>query len=311
MNFQIQITKKHYSSAVLYRFMSEQKRTMPAVILILLTYNHEDCVEEAMTDILQQSMENFLLVVIDDASTDMTWNVIQKFKESDDRVVAFRNLDNKGGAKNFKDTSNFVLASYPNAAYFSWIGPDDRYEKDWLAKLYLALERDPRSSIAQSYCTYDYGNKNYLRTYEDLSHGESQYLLARKIQNGYGQLFHGLWKRSVMELFCEYSLTDFEILFKLESFSICYLFQSGNFKVVPEALMTKRKFLSSAVRYPTDRLYGDISLSFPYQSFLILRLLPRLLSSSFRVLLLAPLLLNLKITVVSSFKFRVSSKFGK
>jgi glycosyltransferase involved in cell wall biosynthesis len=308
MNFHIPITREHCSRVGLSRFMPEQKSLTSDVILILLTYNHEDCIEESVTDILQQSMENFLLVVIDDASTDSTWDIVEKFEKLDDRVVALRNQNNKGGAENFKATSNFVLASYPNASYFSWIGPDDRYEYDWLAKLHQTLERDDQSSIAQSYCIYDFGNEKVLRMYEDLTHDESQYVLARKIQNGYGQLFHGLWKRTAMELFCQYSMTDFETFFKLESFSICYLFKSGNFRVVPEALMTKQKFLSSAVRYPNDRLYGDISLSFPYQFVLILKLLPRLLTTSSRILLITPLVLNLKIAVVESFKFRVINR---
>ena len=291
--------------------MSENHNLTPSVVLILLTYNHEDCIGESMSDILAQSMNDFLLVVIDDASTDSTWDIVEKFEKIDDRVVGIRNKNNKGGAKNFKETSDIILAKYPSTTYFSWIGPDDRYEGLWLEKLHQILEKNPESTIAQSYCYYDFGNEKILRTYEDLNHGSSQFMLARKIQNGYGQLLHGLWKRPVMELFSAYSFTDYETFFKLESFSICYLFQSGNFSVVPEALMTKRKFLSSAVRYPTDRLYGDISLSFPYQFFLILKLAPRLASTKSRILLTSPLLLNFKITLLESIKFRILTKFGK
>jgi len=58
---------------------------MPLISVIMLTYNHEKYISEAIESILNQSFKDFELIVLDDGSTDNTGNIIKKYL-SDSRV---------------------------------------------------------------------------------------------------------------------------------------------------------------------------------------------------------------------------------
>jgi glycosyltransferase involved in cell wall biosynthesis len=74
----------------------------PRVSVIVLTYNHEKFVTTCLGGILAQDYPNFEVVVSDDASTDETSSLIEKFAESDSRIRFFRNEENKGPSGNFE-----------------------------------------------------------------------------------------------------------------------------------------------------------------------------------------------------------------
>ena len=68
--------------------------TTRAVSVCLPTYNGADYIEEALRSILNQTYQDFELVVVDDGSTDATLNIVQSF--SDPRIQVHRNPERLG-----------------------------------------------------------------------------------------------------------------------------------------------------------------------------------------------------------------------
>lgn len=66
----------------------------PEVSVIMPVYNMESYLKEAVGSILQQSFENFELIVVDDSSTDRSWDVLCTYYDS--RLVCLRNIENIG-----------------------------------------------------------------------------------------------------------------------------------------------------------------------------------------------------------------------
>src|SRR5258708_31135231 len=64
------------------------------VTIILPVYNQQDFIKESIKSLLAQTYPNFELIVIDDASTDGTFNLIKEFVDS--RIVIIRNERNEG-----------------------------------------------------------------------------------------------------------------------------------------------------------------------------------------------------------------------
>lgn len=66
---------------------------MPKVSVILTSYNHEKYIAEAIDSALAQTFTDFELLIVDDSSTDSSWEIIKSYK--DPRIIAIRNETNR------------------------------------------------------------------------------------------------------------------------------------------------------------------------------------------------------------------------
>jgi glycosyltransferase involved in cell wall biosynthesis len=73
----------------------------PFVSILIPTYNREKLIAESIQSALDQDYDNFEVVVVDNASTDGTWEQIQRIASADARVRAFRNESNLGPVRNW------------------------------------------------------------------------------------------------------------------------------------------------------------------------------------------------------------------
>jgi glycosyltransferase involved in cell wall biosynthesis len=66
----------------------------PLVSVLLPVYNAQKFLSESIESILTQTYQNLELIVVDDASTDDSWQIMQLYKEKDNRVKIFQNIQN-------------------------------------------------------------------------------------------------------------------------------------------------------------------------------------------------------------------------
>lgn len=66
----------------------------PLVSVIMPCYNREKYVVESIESILNQTYTNFEFIIIDDCSTDKTFEVVKEYAEKDKRILPFRNDKN-------------------------------------------------------------------------------------------------------------------------------------------------------------------------------------------------------------------------
>lgn len=80
--------------------MKKQKQQKPLVSVIMPVYNAGDFLVEAIESIVSQTYENWELIVVDDASTDNSWQIIKEYKErypNKIKAVRLRKNRNAGG----------------------------------------------------------------------------------------------------------------------------------------------------------------------------------------------------------------------
>lgn len=106
----------------------------PLVSVLMPNYNCEKYLSEAIESILNQTYKNFEFIILDDCSTDNSWNIIQKYAKKDKRIRAFKNEKNLKIVK----TRNKLFSLISNESKYTAIFDSDdislpqRFEKQVL-----------------------------------------------------------------------------------------------------------------------------------------------------------------------------------
>lgn len=66
----------------------------PLISVVMPNYNAGPHLRESIKSILDQTYKNLEFIIIDDASTDESWSIIQEFAQKDPRVIAIKNDEN-------------------------------------------------------------------------------------------------------------------------------------------------------------------------------------------------------------------------
>jgi glycosyltransferase involved in cell wall biosynthesis len=109
---------------------------MPKVSVILTSYNHAAYIREAIDSVLNQSYQDFELIIWDDASTDSSWDIIQQYENA--KVKCFRNDVNLGPIVVVNNAITQATGDYI-AIHHS----DDAWELNKLEKQVDFLEANP------------------------------------------------------------------------------------------------------------------------------------------------------------------------
>lgn len=229
----------------------------PRVILLMLTFNHQDCILDAIKSIQNQSYRDFQLIVVDDDSTDSTYKILERIAESDPRILLKRNCHNLGMFQNLEKSLQ-EISKRDDWEFFAWIGPDDSWSIEWLEFLLENLSSSSQFGICQSYVTYKKIRTQDLRKFVTMSKQSLTFRRAKHLREGYGELMHGLWRKEVLvNLLGVVKRIPLEHLLKMENLLVAILINFSGFVVVKANLHTKNKYLSSRYRYSNDSFFGS------------------------------------------------------
>ena len=109
------------------------------VSVVMPNYNCEKYIWEAIESILNQSFTDFEFIIIDDGSTDSSWEIIQGYASRDERIVAVKNEENLGVTK----TRNKLL-KLVKTEYVAMSDSDDIAEIEWLKRIYTKISSDEK-----------------------------------------------------------------------------------------------------------------------------------------------------------------------
>ena len=140
----------------------------PLLSYIVLSYNYEQYIAQALQSILDQSVQDFEIIVVDDASTDRSVPLIESF--DDPRIRLLQNHQNLGGAESY---NRAVVAAQGewlvNLDADDWIAPNK-------AEMQLAAARkDPKLDIVGTYVS--------MRDEEGAPHSSAERMAAQETIN--------------------------------------------------------------------------------------------------------------------------------
>lgn len=116
---------------------------MPLVSIIVPSFNHAQFLQRRFGSIFDQTIQDFELIFLDDASTDNSLEVFKSFA-NDQRVTCLVNKTNSGNPFT-QWNKGFELA----AGQYVWIAESDDFaESTFLEEMIEALEKNPTAGLA-------------------------------------------------------------------------------------------------------------------------------------------------------------------
>lgn len=109
---------------------------MPKVTVWLTSYNHEKYIKQSIESILNQTYQDWELIIIDDCSKDSSWKIIKEYEEKDNRIRAIQHEINRGGSY-MVEKLDIIHGEYVAMAH-----SDDAWQEDKLEKQVALLEEN-------------------------------------------------------------------------------------------------------------------------------------------------------------------------
>lgn len=119
----------------------------PLVSIIVPAHNAENLISETIESVLQQTYQNWEMVITDDGSTDNTIKVIEGYAEKDQRIKLIRFEKNTGLAAKVRNAS----MKKAKGEYFAFLDADDLFHPRKLEKQILYFQENPE---VDALCTW-------------------------------------------------------------------------------------------------------------------------------------------------------------
>jgi glycosyltransferase involved in cell wall biosynthesis len=110
----------------------------PEVSIAIPVYNGENYLSQAIESVLAQEFVDFELLISDNASTDQTRAICEKYASQDQRVRYIRHDLNRGATWNFNS-----IFEHAKGKYFCWLAHDDMHALEYLKQSVSILDENP------------------------------------------------------------------------------------------------------------------------------------------------------------------------
>lgn len=149
----------------------------PLVSILIPVYNRADLVGYTIDTALQQTYSNIEIVIVDNFSTDATWEVLQKYKQKDDRIKIYQNEINIGPVLNWKRCIDLAKGEYAKILF-----SDDLISENFIEETsnYLINYKDVGFVISKIFMMNIDENKKYNKQIKNNLDDKFSFLSGKK-----------------------------------------------------------------------------------------------------------------------------------
>lgn len=116
----------------------------PLVAVIITSYNEREFIQECVESVISTDYRNFNIMIVDDRSTDGSYELLEALYKNNSRITLIRNSENRGPAY-----ARNVGVKRSNGKYVAFLSHDTIVESDWLRKVVSMMEADPTIGACQ------------------------------------------------------------------------------------------------------------------------------------------------------------------
>ena len=126
---------------------------MPKVSVIVPFYNVEGYIEKCLETLVNQTLEDIEIILVNDGSKDRSIEIVNKFLEAYPDKLVYLEKENGG----LSDARNYAIP-YAKGEYIAFLDSDDYVEKDMYQKMY-ELAKKENSDMVECDFYWEYPDK--------------------------------------------------------------------------------------------------------------------------------------------------------
>ena len=130
---------------------------MKKVSIVVPVYNMEKYLEKCMDSLVNQTLEDIEIIVVNDGSTDNSLKILKKYKRKHPDKIVIINQENQGisSARN----NGIDIAT---GKYIGFVDSDDYIKYDMFEKLYNKIEKTKSDIVVCNYKKYFMKNEEFI-----------------------------------------------------------------------------------------------------------------------------------------------------
>lgn len=228
-----------------------QSQSKPITISILIpVYNVADYVEECLNSILAQIDDNAEIIVMNDASTDNSWEVLKAY-QTHPKITLVQAPHNRG----LSGTRNALLPLATNQ-YVWFIDSDDAMHEGAYTKVVNALTSMDVDMLGGNYMAWRGDNKRLKKAYvgaaNQVINNDNLQFIKNIVENNSNHVWNKVYKRSVIEKISFQQGKKFEDIYYMTDLSKVI----KNFAFIDYPLIDYRERQGSIIQ-TLDKKYVD------------------------------------------------------
>lgn len=224
-------------------FSHNKVQINPKVSIGMLAYNGEKTIEKVINSLLSQTFKDFELIISNDASTDKTGIICEKFALKDSRIKYSCQEKNIGEFPN-----SVYLLNKAKGKYFMWAADDDWRSPDFLMSNVIALDQNSNFVASTSPSCYE-GEENMKNKHVKFS-------LEGPLKERYNIFLKNAWKShgiyySLMRTKIAKEYKDLHVSYTAKDWSFdFFLINKGEVNRSKEGLLVLGKYGQSMINNP-------------------------------------------------------------
>ena len=190
------------------------------ISVIVPIYNAEKYLEETIASLLNQTLKEIEIILVNDGSTDNSLKICKKMEKMDERIVVINKAN--GGLADSRNTGMKIA----KGKYIMFLDADDLFETDTCEWMYNKIEEKQADYVIGNYQMMDNDGKRWKKPAWPL--GENDDIMLNK--NDYNRSFFVMNSTAWNKIYKAEFLTKNDITFKVPSpseddyfTSVCYI----------------------------------------------------------------------------------------
>lgn len=160
---------------------------MPKVSIIVPFYNVEGYIEKCLETLVNQTLQEIEIILVNDGSKDRSINIVQKFLQRYPDKIVYLEKENGG----LSDARNFGIL-HSKGEYIAFLDSDDYVEKGMYQKMY-ELAKKENSDMVQCNFYWEYPDKRKIGKMIEYDNKN------KMLENARVEAWNKLIKREILE----------------------------------------------------------------------------------------------------------------